>query len=107
MLCLRNLILMARRRYDQLCFDITTMAPEVIGCWILENGEPIGSYTKPKSPIPNGKRLKIIFIQAAVMAGMPSIHEDLYGRFRAIIIKHKAIDAIIMPFEDGSKVVTI
>jgi hypothetical protein len=40
------------------------------------------------------------------MAGMPTIHEDLYGRFRAIIIKHDSIDAIIMP-ADKDKVVAI
>ena len=83
--------------YNVLSRIIADIDRKVLGVWVLKDAEPIGSFVRPKNPVPNSDRLKIIFIQASVMVGMPKIHEDLYGRFNAIIVKHENLDAVLLP----------
>jgi hypothetical protein len=82
----------------EICKNITDMQDNILGAGIIENLQVAAMYTKPKVPLPNKERFKLMFAQSGILVNIAKTNSDFFGRLRFIVCSFENSDIAFLPF---------
>jgi hypothetical protein len=74
--------------YSVLAERITELDGSIAGAMIVKRGDLLGSYARPKVPIPQKEKFTQMFLQAEMMLSIPKANEDVFGKVEVVIVRH-------------------
>lgn len=74
--------------YSALAERITELDRSIAGAMIVKRGDLLGSYARPKVPIPQKEKFIQMFLQAEMMLSIPKANEDVFGKVEVVIVRH-------------------
>ena len=74
--------------YAVLVEKVTELDGSIAGAMIVKHGDLLGSYARPKVPIPQKEKFAQMFLQAEMMLSIPKANEDVFGRVEVVIVRH-------------------
>jgi hypothetical protein len=81
--------------YTVLAESITKLDDSIVGAMIVKRGDLLGSYARPKIPIPEKEKFTEMFLQAEMMLSIPTSNEDIFGKVEMVIVKHSTLHIYI------------
>jgi hypothetical protein len=77
--------------YTLLAEKITELDDSIAGAMIVRRGDLLGSYARPKVPIPQKEKFTEMFLQAEMMLSIPTSNEAIFGRVEVVTVKHSIL----------------
>ena len=91
-----------KTNYSEIAKEVTEIEANIAGTIIVQKGSLIGSYTRPKMPIPNKEKFGEMFLQAELMISISQKNADVFGKVEAVIIQHGILHVFVIPFADNT-----
>ena len=77
--------------YATLAEKVTELDDSIVGAMIVKRGDLLGSYARPKIPLPQKEKFTEMFLQAEMMLSIPTSNEDIFGKVETVIVKHSIL----------------
>jgi hypothetical protein len=86
--------------YNTLAENITELDDSIAGAMIVRRGDLLGSYARPKVPIPQKEKFTKMFLQAEMMLSIPKTNQDVFGKVEVVIVRHSILHIYMILLPD-------
>ena len=77
--------------YNTFAEKVTGLDDSIAGAMIVRLGDLLGSYARPKVPIPQKEKFTKMFLQAQMMLSIPQTNQDVFGKVEVVIVRHSIL----------------
>lgn len=82
-----------------LCRGVVMLQRSILAAGIIEDGELVDFFIRPKVPVQSRDKMSEMTMQANILAVIGTSNEDFFGEFGYLMIHWKHADAFIFPIE--------
>lgn len=82
-----------------LCRGVVMLQRNILAAGIIEDGELVDFFIRPKVPVQSRDKMSEMTMQANILAVIGTSNEDFFGEFGYLMIHWKHADAFIFPIE--------
>ena len=81
----------------ELCRQATLLHDSIVAAGVIEDGDLMGYFIRPKMPLQNAEKMGEMVMHANIVAVIGTTNEDFFGEFGYIMAHWKHADAFIFP----------
>jgi len=83
--------------YTSLAREIVELDDSIAIAMIVKRGNLLGSFAKPRIPIPHKEKFTEMFLQVEIMLSIPTSNEGVFGKVEDVAVKHGLLHVHILP----------